>query len=202
MIRRRGNQRRRRGAKSPARRLLDLFLVLAVLGLTALIAARVEHLATQTLAGQAVVNDGDSLTIGSERIRLKGIDAPEWDQTCHAPSGSYRCGRESASALREHVRGRPVSCEGWERDRYGRLLAVCSVGGVDLNRRQVADGWAVAYGAYDEEERQARAQQVGLWQGEFDRPRDWRTMRGDAGEGVHDLIGMILNALRALFAGA
>ncbi|MBT5818314.1 MAG: thermonuclease family protein, partial [Proteobacteria bacterium] len=58
------------------------------------------------------------------------------------------------------------------------IVAVCSVGGVLLNARMVAAGWAVAYRQYSMdyvgEEDQAREGGRGIWSGEFVRPEDWR----------------------------
>ena len=42
------------------------------------------------------VIDGDSLTIGDKEIRLIGIDAPEYNQTCFDDNNSeYDCGQEA-----------------------------------------------------------------------------------------------------------
>jgi endonuclease YncB( thermonuclease family) len=38
----------------------------------------------------------------------------------------------------------------------------------------VAEGLAVAFGAYKSEEAQARSARRGLWASEFERPQDWR----------------------------
>ena len=65
-----------------------------------------------------------------------------------------------------------------DHDRYRRAVAVCSAGAVELNRRMVEDGWAIAYerfpSIYSASEERARAMRRGLWQGYFDRPRQWR----------------------------
>ena len=37
------------------------------------------------VVGAAWIVDGDSSRIGRVSIRLEGIDAPEWDQTCTDP---------------------------------------------------------------------------------------------------------------------
>ena len=37
---------------------------------------------SKTITGNAKVIDGDTIHIGSSKIRLHGIDAPETDQTC------------------------------------------------------------------------------------------------------------------------
>ena len=51
-------------------------------------------------------------------------------------------------ALRERIAGRSVECAERDRDRYGRIVAVCRVGGADLNAWMVEQGWAVAYRKY------------------------------------------------------
>ncbi len=109
-------------------------------------------------------------------MRLRGIDAPEYRQTCTTGGKAYPCGRQARAALAAMTAGKAVTCKGWERDKYDRLLAVCSVGSpaLDINGAMVRQGWAVAYGGYRSEEAEARKAKRGLWQGEFQRPRDWR----------------------------
>src|SRR5512134_3644315 len=85
------------------------------------------------VTGTARVIDGDTIVVAGERIRLQGIDAPELQQTCTAFGQEWPCGRTSAEWLRDHLNGRQVECVGHARDRYGRLLAVCYVGGEDQN---------------------------------------------------------------------
>ena len=48
----------------------------------ALILALLPTLALADITGPARVADGDTIEIGSERIRLHGIDAPEATQGC------------------------------------------------------------------------------------------------------------------------
>lgn len=179
---------------------MDIVLAVAILALLALVAARFEKFSTINPLGVARVGDGDSLQLAGERIRLRGIDAPEFNQSCRRGGSDYPCGRQAANALKQLTEGRQVSCQGWERDRYGRLLATCTAGGIELNRRLVADGWAVAYGGYGAEEAQARAARLGIWAGEFDRPSEWRVMHGELIESPHDLFGAVANWLRQLFA--
>ena len=68
-------------------------------------------------------------------------------------------------------------------DRYGRSVATCSLGGTDLNRWMVFSGWALAYRqysvAYVEAEAEAQAARLGVWDGEFTPPWDWRRNNGD-----------------------
>jgi endonuclease YncB( thermonuclease family) len=201
MMRMRG---RRRGtsassrSRSPRRWLWDGLLTIAILGLLILLAARLDGAGTRSLDGRAIVNDGDSITLGTERVRLRGIDAPEFAQTCSLNGADYPCGRKSRQALVALIDGRTVSCYGWERDKYDRLLASCTVAGAELNRSQVAAGWAVAYGEYHAEEETARSRGAGLWAGSFDRPRDWREMHGDMSDVEPDATGL-LDWLRRLF---
>lgn len=128
------------------------------------------------LSGIARVLDGDTIEIGSARVRLWGVDAPEGRQTCLDGSRRWPCGRRAAQALAGRIDGRSVTCE--ERDRDGRIIAVCRHGGRDVNAWLVREGWALAYRrytrAYVAEESGARAAKRGLWRGEFIPPWDWR----------------------------
>jgi len=178
--------------------LLDYLLTVAILAVGALVAARLDRVATHHPTGTAIVNDGDTITVAGERIRLQGIDAPELAQSCTKAGSQYACGRLSRDALAELVRGRAVACSGWERDRYGRLLARCKVDGRDLGQAQVDAGWAVAYGDYHEAERAARDERAGLWAGSFERPGDWRAHRGFMMEAEHDIFARIVNWLREI----
>ena len=177
---------------------LDYCLAAAILGLLALVSVRLDRVETLQVAGIARINDGDSITLGAERIRLLGIDAPEYGQSCRRSGATYACGREAREALARLVAGHEISCSGWERDRYGRLLAICKAGGIELNRSQVEQGWAVAYGGYEEAEQMARQKRVGLWAGEFERPRTWRDSHGGMAERDHDYFGAMLNWLREI----
>jgi len=185
--------------RSGLRTLLDYLLAALFLGLVMLAAARFERFAMRDAAGIATVNDGDSLTIAGERIRLRGIDAPELGQICQFDGADYACGRRSKAALAERIGGRKVDCSGWERDRFRRLLAVCRAGADELNLAQVETGWALAYGDYSDAERRAREAKAGIWAGSFERPRDWRERHGSAAEPEHDLVEALFNLLRELF---
>ena len=184
------SRRRTRAPRSAARRIWDGLLTVAIFGLFALLAARLDRTETRLLDGRVVVNDGDSLTLAGERIRLLGIDAPEFDQTCRKAGEDYPCGRQSREALAGLIGGRTVSCSVQGRDRYDRLLATCTAGPDELNRYQVQAGWAIAYGGYDAEEKTARDRQAGIWAGSFDRPQHWREMRGSPAETEHVLPGV------------
>ncbi|MEQ1953432.1 thermonuclease family protein [Mesorhizobium sp. CN2-181] len=185
--------------RSIGRRIFDLFLAVLILGLLALLVALLDRAATLRMAGAAVVNDGDTLTIAGERIRLRGIDAPEYSQTCFRGGEQYACGREAREALRKLVGGQAVTCAGWQRDRYGRLLGDCEAGTIDLNRSLVEQGWAVAFGGFEVEELAARRAGRGLWAGDFERPRQWRDTHGSLAENDHGAASTVWSWLRTVF---
>ena len=130
------------------------------------------------LSGPARVIDGDTIAIGAARVRLHGVDAPESEQSCLADGKRWPCGQRAARALAGEIGGRTVACSERDRDRYGRLVAVCRHDGQDVNAWLVAQGWALAYRrysrAYVHEESSARAARRGIWRGEFVAPWDWR----------------------------
>lgn len=127
-------------------------------------------------AGRAI--DGDSLVVGRDEVRMKGIDAPEGKQTCTRNGQSWDCGNAARDELRRLIGKDVVQCKVLERDKHGRLLSTCSAGGRDLNAGMVASGMAVAYGGYLREQGEAKAKRRGLWGSEFQQPRDWRHERG------------------------
>lgn len=109
------------------------------------------------------VLDGDTIRIGKVNYRLHGIDAPEKAQRCQRDNLDWLCGQEAAAHLRSLIGDRPVRCTEKDRDRYGRVVAVCSAGDVDLNRAMVRAGLAWAYLAYsrDYESAEWEAQLLG-----------------------------------------
>lgn len=171
----------------PRSRFFDYALTLVILGLLTLVVARVQKIETVSKAGIAKVIDGDSLELNGERIRLEGIDAPELDQTCLKGAQRLPCGQEARRRLRELTGSGRLSCTGWQRDKYDRLLGVCEASGRLVNREMVRSGWAVAYGAFGAEEGEARRAKLGLWAGEFVRPQEFRRMKGDVLEVPHDI---------------
>jgi endonuclease YncB( thermonuclease family) len=135
------------------------------------------------LSGRADVVDGDTLSIRGrpERVRLYGVDTPEGQQTCEDAKGKrYLCGSQAADALSALIgRNGQVSCQEEDRDRYGRIVAVCQANGREINAELIRQGWALEYkqysdGRYSEVEADARKAKRGLWAGRFVEPWDWR----------------------------
>jgi endonuclease YncB( thermonuclease family) len=118
-----------------------------------------------------VVN-GDALIVGTKRIYLRGVDAPETDQLCLVRQIQWACGKQAARELASKIGGKPVNCK----VRGGRC-ADCWGGGVKLGSWMVSNGWAAASGPkniYAGEERQAKQAKRGICRSEFARPCSWR----------------------------
>src|ERR1700730_2318593 len=64
-----------------------------------------------TIGGIPRIVDGDTVEIGTTKIRLVGIDAPETDQLClDKDGGRWSCGVTSRDELVRHVGSQPWSC--------------------------------------------------------------------------------------------
>ena len=131
------------------------------------------------LVGKPRIIDGDTIEISGARVRLHGIDAPEVKQKCRKYEGAeYACGAMATFALAELVEEHRVKCVSSATARYGRKIATCYAGPVNLNLEMVRRGWAIVYrrysALYSDIENQARSARRGLWQGLFTAPWDWR----------------------------
>ncbi|RDV07620.1 thermonuclease family protein [Sphingorhabdus pulchriflava] len=125
--------------------------------------------------------DGDSFAIGPRKFRLKGIDAPEYRQTCNDAKGmKWECGKAARAALEKLLLEPGLTCVTDAQDRYHRALATCKTTQTpDLGAKQVTDGFAVSheyYGLrdYGSEEDAASSARRGIWQGNFIQPDLWR----------------------------
>lgn len=90
------------------------------------------------------VTDGDTIRCGPLRVRLASIDSPEMPGHCRQ---GRQCvdGDPHASKLHlEELIGQgEVLCRQTDTDRYGRIVALCSVAGRDLSCAQVEGGFAI-----------------------------------------------------------
>ena len=133
------------------------------------------------------VIDGDSLEINGNIIRLFGVDAPEKKQICKKPyfissffrlQKNYKCGLLAASQLEKLINNKPVRCISERKDRYNRYLSICYLKNKDINSWLVKNGHAIAYKKYSKkyilEEQHAKKKKLGIWQGTFQSPEDWR----------------------------
>lgn len=128
--------------------------------------------------GNVRVVDGDSIELAGERVRLRGIDAPELAQSCQRGGRDWACGRQARDRLRRMIGSETVTCKAARRDKHNRLLGICKAGEREINEWMVTNGWAVSYDEYGAAERAAQKARRGLWSGTFERPRDWREAHG------------------------
>ena len=144
------------------------------------------------------VIDSDSLGVtqggAAITVRLTGLDAVEYRQDCARADGSrWACGHEARAALARLAGRGPLFCALAAKDKYGRTLAACRTrpepDGVDLSAAMIRQGWAVATDdAHLPEEGEAQLARRGIWQGDFDRPADWRAAHDRAATLVGDPI--------------
>ena len=119
---------------------------------------------------------------------FRRLDAPELHQSCNEVNGKpWQCGRAAKAKLTAIINRGNVTCEARAKDRYGRIVAVCSAEGVpDVGEEMVRDGYAVVLGFarsdYQELQDEAEAAKRGIWRGSFERPADWRAANPRVGD--------------------
>lgn len=126
------------------------------------------------------VVDGDSLEIGKRRIRLMGIDAPEYNQTCkNAKHEIYACGKRSMEYLEELASKNNLRCKVQKQDKYKRDLCTCYTDNDDINAQMIKSGNAIVYleSSYHKEQDYAKEHQQGIWSGSFIHPRLFRLLQ-------------------------
>jgi endonuclease YncB( thermonuclease family) len=135
-------------------------------------------------SGESVhVIDGDSLRIGGQEIRIAGIDAPEYRQTCFdAADQEWACGKEARTALEGIVKEGGLICSKAAEDRYGRGLARCRSKTGDVATKLARGGWALdardkRFPAPVSAMAEARAARRGIWRGRHQHPAEWRKAR-------------------------
>jgi endonuclease YncB( thermonuclease family) len=145
--------------------------------LLVLLAPSLAHAAD--VSGAPKIREADTVQIGNSRIRLSGIDAPSVDQLCLNTKGErWTCGIAARDELIKHTDGKSWTCRLGQTDRRGRALSRCEVDGEDIQKWLVRSGWALAFTRfshdYEADEKEAREAKVGMWQGAFIAPWDWR----------------------------
>lgn len=135
------------------------------------------------------VVDGDTLWMGIHQIRLYGIDAFEPKQEC-VREGRPRtyCHLSASELLRTYTRRDDFRCEVHVRDgekrpwvRYGRYVASCYAGDIDVSAELLRQGWAYADPKYGKElkayEEEAAAAGRGVHATEHIPPWEWRRLQ-------------------------
>ena len=139
------------------------------------------------IQGKVKVIDGDTVKIKNNKIRLSGIDAPELNQLCSKVflslsfisfNKKYSCGKISTEKLTRLLKNKIILCKVENIDRYKRKLATCYKNKLNINSWLVRNGYALAYIKYSKkyvlQEKEAKRDQLGIWQGTFENPWDWR----------------------------
>lgn len=165
---------------SPLGGLVALLLGMVLAGASAGPVGATERRATYS--GVPTVIDGDTIRIGTDDLRLMGIDAPESSQTCQRGGRLYACGAESRRQLRELIANSPVQCtfRDWNPARYAgqkdRAVVTCVVRGLDVGDWMISRGWAIPYfrTGYENAGQLACEARLGLWAGVFTRPSSYR----------------------------
>ena len=91
------------------------------------------------LSGFLRVLDGDTIDLDGVRYRIHGIDAPETRQSCFKDGREWQCGMEASLTMQRLAVGQ-VRCQAIEKDRYGRTVAKCYAGDVDLEQFPIIRG--------------------------------------------------------------
>ena len=132
----------------------------------------------EIISGKAKVIDGDTISINSSKIRLHGIDAPELDQKCLYEKKQWSCGQDSKYFLKNLIYKNILNCKTKGKDKYKRYIAVCYLEDININQELVKSGWAIAYKYYSKDyikdEKIAKDNKNGIWQGEFIEPYIYR----------------------------
>ncbi len=147
----------------------------------------------RTFSGKVIaVMDGDTLLVLQDgkpvKIRLADVDAPE---VGHAVMGgkspnsqkAQPYGDASKLSLSEMVMGKQVQVSSRAIDVYGRMVAMVSIGGMNVNHEQVRRGLAWDYSRFHSNrdvmalQQEARQARIGLWAGDvIIEPAQWRKL--------------------------
>lgn len=118
----------------------------------------------QTVTVNRVI-DGDTFeTSSGAKVRLAGIDAPEYPKGCLS--------LESLSRLEQFISGRSVTIDQIATDHFGRQVAYVYEGNLDVNKAMVSEGLAMVDSdtkenpktvEIEQAEREAKTARRGIW---------------------------------------
>jgi endonuclease YncB( thermonuclease family) len=135
------------------------------------------------ISGQAKAVDSTTIQIGDQRIMLFGIDSVMRKQLCSLDGKPWQCWPAAVKGLQALLDQGPVVCDPvGDPDVYGRWLARCKVNDQSVNEQLVARGFAVARVNESTDfvaaEAEAKEKKLGLWQGQFLAPSNFRRSAG------------------------
>jgi endonuclease YncB( thermonuclease family) len=147
------------------------------------IAAVATQVSAAEITGKATVIDTTTIEIDGQRIMLFGLDSVMRKQTCTMESKAWPCWEAAVRDLQTLVDQGPATCAVvGEPDAYHRVLGRCTINNESLNDKYVRRGYAVARPTetkdYVAAEAEAKEKKLGLWQGEFLRPSEFRKKAG------------------------
>jgi endonuclease YncB( thermonuclease family) len=139
------------------------------------------------LSGQGKAIDSTIIQIGDKRVMLFGVDSVTRRQACMLDGKTWQCWTAAVQDLQSLLDQGPVSCEVvGEPDVYGRVLGRCDVAGKSLNEQFISRGFGLARiseaNDYLAAEASAKEKKLGLWQGKFTPPSEFRRSSGVAVE--------------------
>ena len=137
------------------------------------------------IEGKAIVVDGDTVKIKSEKIRFGGIDAPESyfkgkKQTCIEDNKEVFCGQISKNKLIEKIGSNSLNCKiEKNKDKYKRLIGECFIKKESLSIFMVRNGYAFDWpyyskGKFDKDQEYAKMNKLGIWNMKFEYPWRWK----------------------------
>ena len=116
--------------------------------------------------------------IDNYEIRLFDIDAPEYKQTCQDKNQKqYKCGLKALLFLKEITKNKSLNCHVVSKGFYDRYLSTCFDGSININAKMISSGWAVTYNnpsKYYNLMLAAKIKKLGIWQGSFIEPKQYR----------------------------
>ena len=136
----------------------------------------------EIIEGIAFAVDGDSIKIDkTKNIRLLEIDAPEFSQKCLDKNGyEYNCGEISSGFLHKLIDSKKITCKSPKKDIYKRYLAICYLEEININQTIIKNGMAIIYDTKTASpqmiklESEAKTDRLGIWQGAFLEPKEYR----------------------------
>jgi endonuclease YncB( thermonuclease family) len=151
--------------------------------LSLVVAMLVTPVEASEITGPAKVVDSTVIQVNGQRIMLFGIDSVMRKQNCVIDGKVWQCWAAAVRELQTLVDQGPATCEVvGEPDVFGRALGRCDINGQSLNEQLVRRGYAVARPSettdYVAAEAAAKDSKVGLWQGQFLRPAEFRRAVG------------------------
>ena len=121
-----------------------------------------------TIKGNAIIIDGDTIKINDKKIRFGGIDSPERGVIGHQFSKKNhieKIGKKIVVCFKEK-----------KKDYWNRIVAECFIKDESISSYMVKNGYACDYVKYSnekyaKEEEYAKSNKLGIWKMKFD--PDW-----------------------------